>query len=226
VPAEQHDFYSESIRINVQIACEREGLAQKGLTIKQGTTLLRSAVGLYEALGNISDDERQLIKSILVGKSEFIFDRISRGGVDGLRQTTYQLTLLFSLLTGKPHPRYPHQAQLPRKRGKSPGGRRPGSIKRSIFQDFVFDLWLSTRVAGGRLSFERNTPQGTMTQALKALAPHLPEGFVPKALPAPTLQKLKNLCSRAEVAVDELDCMTEEVSGLASAKFTTKKTAR
>ncbi len=78
-------------------------------------------------------------------------------------------------------------------------------MKDSIFQNFVCDLWISTTVAGGKLSFEKTTPRGTLIKALEMLAPHLPNGFVPKALPASTLQKLKNLCNRAKTAADKLD---------------------
>ena len=205
VPAAQRGFYSESIRMNVQTACELEGL-KKELTRKQGTALLRSALALYEALGNLTEDEQRFINSILGGKSAFIFDRISSEGLGGLRKTAYQVALLFSLLTGKPNPRYPHETLKPRKRGTRPGGRRPGSVKDPIFQDFICDLWISTSAAGGKLSFEKNTPRGTVFTAIKLLSPHLPKGFVPKALPASTVQKLKNLCKAAldQVQADEV----------------------
>jgi hypothetical protein len=201
VPDAQRAFYSESIRMNVQTACERERLAKKGITKKQGTTLHRSALAFYEVLGNLTEGEQQFINSILGGKSEFIFDRISSGGFGGLRKTAYQIALLFSLLTGKPNPRYPHETLKPRKKGRRAGGRRPGSVKDPIFQDFICDLWISTNAARGKLSFEKNTPRGTVFGAIKLLSPHLPEGFAPKALPASTVQKLKNLCNRAELLV-------------------------
>jgi hypothetical protein len=204
VPAAQRDFYVESIRMNVQTACDRIGLTKNGLTKKQGERLLSSAQTIYETLGELTPDQQIFMNSVLGGKSQFIFDRISVGGIGGLRQTAYQLALLFSLVTGQPHPRYPHQAPLQRKRGKSQGGRRPGSIKDSIFQDFVFELWTSTKVAGGKLSFEKNTPKGELIEAMRRLAPYLPDRFVPKALSGSTLQKLKNLADELVGRLDEV----------------------
>lgn len=204
VPRGRRAFYYEEVCRAVTVACERELLAN-GLRKKQGEALHRSAVAMQDALDSLNDDEVQFISGVLNGKAAFAFDLFSNRGIDGLRQTTYQLTLLYSLLTGKPDPRYPHLAPLPRKRGKSPGGRRPGSIKRSIFQDFVFELWLSTKTAGGKLSFERYPARGSVTTALKKLTEYLPGDFVPKALPAPTLQKLRIMCSEAIAAVDQLE---------------------
>ena len=121
----------------------------------------------------------------------------------------FAVALLFSLLSGKAPPRSPSEGPAPRKRGKSPGGRRPGSIHNPILQDFVFNLWNSTKVAGGKLSFAKSPvkgePQGTILASLKMLAPHLPEGLVPKALPAPTLAKLGAHCTKLEAQHRELE---------------------
>jgi hypothetical protein len=209
VPPPERDVYYQSVRECVRTACERKRLTDNGLTSEHGKKLLQSALSLQEALWSLSKHEVKLITSLLDGKSAFVFDRISGGGHGGLQRTAYQLALLFSLLTGKPEPRYPHRAPAPRKRGKSPGGRRPGSISNPILQDFIFGLWTSTNVAGGKLSFAKSPvkgePQGTILGVIKMLAPHLPEGFVPKALPAPTLAKLGAHCAKLETQYRELE---------------------
>jgi hypothetical protein len=209
VPPPERDFYYQSVRECVRTACERKRLIDNGLTSEHGERLLKSALSLQEALWGLSKHEAKLISRLLDGKSTFIFDRISGGGHGGLQRTAYQLALLFSLLTGKPEPRYPHQGPAPRKRGKSPGGRRPGSISNPILQDFIFDLWISTNIAGGKLSFAKNTakgkPQGTILRAIELLAPYLPEGLVPKVLPSPTLAKLRAHCTKLEAQHRELE---------------------
>jgi hypothetical protein len=209
VPPPERDDYYQSIRECVRKACERKRLTNLGLTREHGERVLQSALSLQGALWSLSKREAKLITMLLNSKSAFIFDRISGGGSAGLQRTAYQVALLFSLLTGKPEPRYPHQGPAPRKRGKRPGGRRPGSINNPILQDFISDLWISTNTAGGKLSFAksplRGEPQGTILKAIEKLEPHLPERFVPKVLPAPTLEKLRAHCTKLEAEHRELE---------------------
>jgi hypothetical protein len=164
VPAAQRKFFFDSVRTNVQTACELDGLVKEGLANKKGATLLRAALTLYDALGNLNRDERDFIEGIL-GRTG-LFEEISSGRVGGLRQTAYQFALLFSLVTGKPHPRYPHQGQKPGQRGP-----KPGRVKHPIFHKFAFDIYLSTKVADGNLTFDKNVPMGTWVGAFKMLAP-------------------------------------------------------
>src|SRR5664280_1077890 len=105
VPAAQRQFFFDSVRTNVQTAFALDGLVKGGLANKKGAILQRAALALYEVLGNLNEDERKCIEGTL-GRSK-LFDRISSGGAAGLRETAYQLAHLFSLLTGKPPPRYP-----------------------------------------------------------------------------------------------------------------------
>jgi hypothetical protein len=126
--------------------------------------------------------------------------------VGGLLETTYQVAALFSLLTGKPHPPYPHEAPRPRKRG-----RRKGGVKDYIFQNFVSDLLNSTKTAEGRLTLEKNIRVGTLIKAIKMLAPHLPLGLVPKRLPTSTLQRLKTQCDKLFAEVDDRPFDEDEI---------------
>jgi hypothetical protein len=162
--------------------------------------LVDAALTLYDTLGSLKSYERELIEGIFGGKARFLFGRISSGGTAGLEQTAYQLALLFSLVAGKPPPRLPSQPWEP-----TGVGRRSGAVKDWIFQNFVWDLLLSTSTAGGRLKLEKNIRKGSLIEAIKMLAPNLPDGFVPDPLPGSTLQRLKDACSRAEQAVDELE---------------------
>jgi hypothetical protein len=148
--------------------------------------------------------ERTLIEKILEGKAKFMFDRISNEdineGIDGLEQAAYQLALLSSLITGKPHPRLPSQPPDP-----PVAGRRSGTVEHWAFQNFVYDLLISTIVANGRLTLTKAYRSGTLIKAINALTPYLPDRFVPTPLPISTLQKIRAACSRAEKAVPDED---------------------
>jgi hypothetical protein len=199
VPPEQRDFYFNSVRMNVQTAWELDQLVKRGLTGKRAEKLADAALALYDGLGNLSERGRGLIQQILSSEAKFLFDRVAGKGTEGLDETAYQLALLISLITGKPLPRLPSEPP------QSPGrGRRSGSVKDWIFQNFVSQLYISTVTAGGSLSLEKNTPTGSLIDTLDALIPCLPEGFVPRPLPGSTLQRIRDACMRAAKEADEL----------------------
>jgi hypothetical protein len=204
VPAEQHEFFFDSVLTHVlKTAWELDGLVKNGLAtlaIKRREKLIQAALTLYDTLGNLNNRECAFIEGILGGEAKCLFDRISSGGVDGLKETAYQLARLFSLVTGKPPPRYP--SQLPETPGR---GRKSGTVKDWIFQKFVWDLLIPTTEAGGRLTLEKNTPAGGLIEAIEILTPYLPGGFVPVPLPGSMLQRLKDRCSRMEKAAEELN---------------------
>jgi hypothetical protein len=191
----QRAFFFEVVRDNVQTACDLDALAKGGLANKKGATLQRHALDFYETLKELSKDECKFIERILDSKSAFIFDRISGGGVDELRKTAYQLALLFSLITGKPFPRYPHQGPQPRQRGK-----KPGWLKHPRFNEFAFNIYLSAKAAGGNLTFDKNVALGTSWfVAIEMLAPYLPAGFMPEPFPGSALQRLQTWCDKIKV---------------------------
>jgi hypothetical protein len=200
IPADQREFFFDAIRMNVQTAWELDGLVKGGLANKNGAALLRAALALYEVLGSLNKHERAFTENILGGKSKFIFDRISGGGVGGLRKTAYQLAELFSLVTGKPLPRFPHQPPRPRQRGKKLGG-----VKNLIFDNFIFDLLISTTTADGKLTLEKNGLFGTLIDAIETLAPHLPNGLVPKTLRGSTIQRTKTRYEQVKSALLDLE---------------------
>jgi hypothetical protein len=206
VPEEQRDFYYERILENVHNICEHKKLIDGGLTKEHGSRLHQATVVLRETLDNLDENEKKLVCSVLNDKGAFVFDRFSHEGIDGLRQTVFQLDVLFRLLTGKPRP---HQGSLPRKCGNRPGGRRPGSSKGSLLENFVSELLISTITAGGKLSFEKNTCGGTLPDAIEMLRPYLPEGVVPNVLPSPTLQKIKADVKKTYVEYAEWEAKLE-----------------
>jgi hypothetical protein len=201
VPPEQRELFFEFIRTNLDTAWELDGLIKNGLASKRREKLVHAALTLYDTLGNLNKNERALIGRIFGGEAKFLFDRISSEGMTGLDQTAYQLALLFSLMTGKPPPRYP--SQLPETPSR---GRRAGTVKNWIFQNFVLDLLISTTTAGGSFTFAKETSSGTLVKAIRMLAHHLPEGVGPRSLSGSTLQRLVDRCTRLKKEAAELEC--------------------
>jgi hypothetical protein len=217
VPEVKRNFHYNEILGNVRDTCELKELSD-GLTKEKSAKMLRSALALQETLWDLNRREAEFIDKMLYSKSAFLLNRISADGTAGLREIAHQLALLFSLLSGKAAPRWPSEGPVRRRRGKSPGGRRPGSITNSIFQDFVTQLWISTRVAGGKLSLAKSPvsgkPQGSLLKAIEMLKPYLPDGLVPNVLPARTLEKIRADCIKLEAQYEELEA---ETSGVAEA---------
>jgi hypothetical protein len=69
-------------------------------------------------------------------------------------------------------------------------GRRPGTVKNLRFRVFLRKLRNAAKAYGGRLGLQKNIPEGALLEAIKIVAPHLPDGFVPKSLSASTLQRI------------------------------------
>jgi hypothetical protein len=69
-------------------------------------------------------------------------------------------------------------------------GRRRGTVKNPSFRVFLRKLSNAAKAHGGRLGLQKNIPEGALLEAIEIVAPHLPEGFVPKRLSASTLQNI------------------------------------
>jgi hypothetical protein len=198
VPVEEHDFFFESVRDNVGTACQLDRLGG-ALSTKRGKDLADAAITLYDALGNLNNGQRRIAEATL-SDGKLILDRISSDGVRGIEKTIYQLTLLFCLLTGKPSPRFPIQPP------QSPSrGRRSGSVKNWIAQNFISDLLISTTNAGGALTLEKNIRKGSLIDAVGLLTHYLPDRLALSRLSTSTLQRIKDAISRAQRASDEQD---------------------
>jgi hypothetical protein len=69
-------------------------------------------------------------------------------------------------------------------------GRRPGTVKNPNFRAFLRKLRNAAKAYGGRLGLQKNIRKGALLEAIKIVAPHLPDGFVPKPLSVSTLQRI------------------------------------
>jgi hypothetical protein len=196
VPSEQHDFFFETVRRDVETACQLDGLVG-GLSTKKGKTLANASMTLYDALGNLAKTERHFLKATL-SERELTFHRISSKGA--IEEIIYQLALLFCLLNGKAPPRPPWLSP------ESPSrGRRSGSVKNWIGQNFVWDLLIATTTADGGLTLEKNIRGGSLIEAVDLLAPYLPDRLALSRLSTSTLQRIKDAHGEVQRTADKLD---------------------
>jgi hypothetical protein len=70
-------------------------------------------------------------------------------------------------------------------------GRPPGTVKNEPLRSFVMEFYRSVVVGcAGKLSFNsKNGGSGTLIRALRLIEPCLPSGFLPKALPAKSIER-------------------------------------
>jgi hypothetical protein len=195
VPAEEREEFYNFVREGVQTAWELDELANSGRAWNKSGALVRAAkaaLNLYEELANLKQKERDWVQKILDQGQGFLGKKVPE-----LRSSAYRLATLLNLAIGKPFSAVvsgPHQA-----------GRKSGAVKNPNFQNFVFQLLIYTRTSGGNLSHEKNIGRGTLLEAVKLLAPYLPEGFEPSSLSMSTYQRLKHSLSETERAVEQLD---------------------
>jgi hypothetical protein len=149
---------------NDDLCKHREAVLQSISTSPALLRVARTLRAARQALANIDKPNRKALEG-LVGHLEDEIDGFSElvfGGID------------------------PTQPQVHHR------GRRSGSVKNRPFRSFVRDLFRVAEAAGGRFTFEKNTGRGTLIEAIRILGPCLPDGFVPKALPFSTLQRVKS----------------------------------
>ena len=91
------------------------------------------------------------------------------------------------------------EPKRPRRRG-----RPSGKFHDPVSNEFVFRLVECAVFNGGKLTFDKNTKEGTLIEALRELAPYLPEGVDPDKLSSATLQRIKDAASRAAWEKHEL----------------------
>jgi hypothetical protein len=78
----------------------------------------------------------------------------------------------------------------PNRRRADQRGRPLGTVTHPRFRVFLRELRHTAKTHGGRLGLQKNAKKGALLDAIKLLAPHLPDGFVPKRLSASTLQRI------------------------------------
>jgi hypothetical protein len=208
VPEDQRELFCDAVCYDVEMIWKRDRRAEllkpgdklsgPGEALKKAAQAART---LDQAFGSLTEADRKWVEKLLnqedSDSKERLIGRFPLG--EPLRElsfTVWLLARLFSRATGEVPPLVAGLAKLPVR-----PGRKRGAVKDSAFASFVFYLHVSTAVAGGKLTLDknRNFKDGTLVEALKILRPYLPRGVIPDdlTLHLATLQRIKTAQSKA-----------------------------
>jgi hypothetical protein len=160
----------------------------------------KAARTLDQAFGSLNKAERAWVKKLLEQEPwspEFLMGLVPGDEpLPELPSTVWRLARLFSLAAGEAVMGLPGTNSL-----SDAPGRGRGMVNDVMFQHLVFSLLSCAADAGGGLSLNKNkdskdSKDGTLSDALNILRPHLPKGVVPNVLPLGTLQTIKTQHSK------------------------------
>jgi hypothetical protein len=117
--------------------------------------------------------------------------------IDELNRTTWLLSLLFNVATGRTLPRLAGSARLSVAQGK-----KPGTVKNPAMENFIWLLLSCVDEFGGALPLDKNENfvpgGGALADALNILRKYLPRGVIPNNLALSTIQHIKTKRSKAQ----------------------------
>lgn len=179
VPADYQDKFCERISATVLRVWDRD---RRPSGTKPGLALVYAADAtrvLQRNIFRMKEKDRDWVENVKHGQMQF-----GDGEIRDLETTILNLSTLLNTAVGRPStvPRYLKSVSR--------------SVKDQILRELVFGLLGAAADTGGKLTFDKNSETGTLAKALDLLRYHLPEGLVPPALPASTIQKLKTEFSR------------------------------
>jgi hypothetical protein len=171
-------------------------LDRRAVSSKSGDALVnaaKAARGLNEAVCNLNGADRDWVNTIADSHPSLSQEQRIRGTTDlfqinELNYTVWLLATLFNFAINQSSPIVAGKVQFLDKRGK-----KSGIGKDMMFEFFLLRILTATAEAGGRLSFNKNSPTGTGTlvEALELLRERLPQGVIPKALTPWAIQEIK-----------------------------------
>jgi hypothetical protein len=181
VPEENRDGFWLAVFGAVLDAWEHDDSRKMALALKQNEVLSRAIVALRAARQALADLDEECKK---VGPS-------GRGGLADsfVWGTLQELTAEIQQGMDRFFEWTQEATEPPRPRAHR-RGRRPGTVKNRRFRVFLRKLTNAAKAYGGRLGLQKNIRKGALLEAIKIVAPHLPDGFVPKSLSASTLQRI------------------------------------
>jgi hypothetical protein len=181
VPEENRDGFWLAVFAAVLDAWEHDDWRKMALSLNQNEVLSRAIDALRDAREALADLDEECKK---VGPS-------GRGGL-AESQFWWRLPELTAAIEQEMDRFFEWtgaETEPPRPRAYR-RGRRRGTVKNRRFRVFLRKLTNAAKAYGGRLGLQKNIPEGALLEAIEIVAPHLPDGFVPKSLSASTLQRI------------------------------------
>jgi hypothetical protein len=183
VPEENRNGFWLAVFDAVIDAWEHDASRKMAVSLNQNEVLSRAIDALRVARHALADLDEECKKGRPSGRGE-------RGG---LAESSFWWSLpeltadiergmdRFFVWTGE-------ETEPPRPRAHR-RGRRPGTAKNRRFRGFLRKLRNAAKAYGGRLGLQKNVRKGALLEAIEIVAPHLPDGFVPKPMSTSTLQR-------------------------------------
>jgi hypothetical protein len=181
VPEENRDRFWLAVFGAVLDAWEHDDSRKMALALKQNEVLSRAMVALRAARQALADLEEECKKVGPSGRGG-LADSFVWGMLQELTAEIQQGMDRFFICVRE-------DTEPPRRRAHR-SGRPRGTVKNRRFRVFLRELSRAAKVFGGRLGLQKNIPKGALLEAIEIVAPHLPDGFVPKSLSVSTLQRI------------------------------------
>jgi hypothetical protein len=181
VPEENRDRFWLAVFEAVIEAWEHDASREMAVSLNQNEVLSRAVDALRAARQALADLDEECKKVGLSG----------RGGL-AESQFWWRLPELTAAMEQEMDRFFKwtwEETEPPRPRAHR-SGRRPGTVESPKFRVFLRELRRAAKAYDGRLGLQKNIKKGALLDAIKLLAPHLPDGFVPKRLSASTLQRI------------------------------------
>ena len=181
VPEENRDGFLLAVFDAVIDAWEHDAGRKMAVSLNQNEVLSRATDALRAARQALADLDEECKKVGPLGRGGLVESQFWRN-LPKLTAAIEQEMDRFFEWTGE-------ETELPRPRAHR-RGRRPGTVENPRFRVFIRKLRHAAKDHGGRLGLQKNTPKGALLKAIEIVAPHLPDGFVPKRRSASTLQRI------------------------------------
>jgi hypothetical protein len=151
----------------------------------------RAARALNEAVCSLNTSDRDWVNVIADKHPTLAQEKRIRGTtelfeINELNQTVWLVAALFNFAVNQASPAVPGKVGEPGRKSKKSGIGRD-----MMFEFFLGRILTTTAEAGGKLSFNKNSGEGTLVQALVILRKLLPRGVIPAALNLTAIQQIK-----------------------------------
>jgi hypothetical protein len=176
VPQKQRRYFQDRLIMSLKLVWCSYNILPQPSKDSSLSRAFQAAVSLHEALAELTPAERERVDDV------FHHDHFRWNA--GWREIAFRLGENLRYACGGEIGLRPVE-EGPRPKRK---GRRPGTVKNPQFGEFVLNFVCDTFFDGGRLTFEKNGPSGSLTRIIDLLTPYLPSGFVPDPLPGSSMR--------------------------------------
>jgi hypothetical protein len=180
VPSNYEDDFCKRISETVLKLRKRDRRATGATPGRRLIEAASAARTLRQTFSRMNKPDRDWVEDIKQTQMQFM-----AGKIDNLPATIDNIAMLLFAALGKPSPPPIHLRT------------RSHEIADQMLRELVFGLLYAAAETGGRLTFDKNSGSGTLSQALDLLRDYLPKGLVPEPLRYSTIQRLKTDFARS-----------------------------